>query len=279
MNLLDAIAAAGMTPPRDIAPGRWMRFPGIGKGKSNRAGWCRVISPTLAIFGDWSTGVSETWRDATHLDSAETARQLAEARERTRQFIAEQNRRQATAAREADAMIVRAILSGHPYLTRKGFHDRTGLVSQGKLLIPVRDARDYRQLLSLQLISEDGEKRFLPGGRTRGGIYQIGDPDARKAALCEGYATGLTLDTALKALQGAHAVIICFSAMNLKLVAELFPYAVVCADNDASKTGEEAAIATKLKWAMPPEVGMDFNDWHQRDGIYGVRETLRGLFG
>jgi putative DNA primase/helicase len=279
MNLIDTIIAAGMTPPSSIAPGKWTRFPGIGKGKSNRAGWCRVISPTLAVFGDWSTGVSETWRDETHRDDAESARLLREARQRTREYIAQQRWQQDQAAASAAQMIEAASLQPHPYLRAKGFPDELGLVDGQMLVVPVRDAAEYNRVISVQRISPSGEKKFLFGGRTRGGIYRIGAPMARKTVLCEGYATGLTLDTALKAMQGTHAVIVCFSATNLKLVAELFPGAVVCADNDVTKTGEEAAKSTRLKWIMPPEAGMDFNDWHQRDGIIVVREALRGLFG
>lgn len=279
MNLIEAIAAAGMTPPPKIVSGKWMRFPGIGKGKSNRAGWCRVISPTLAIFGDWSTGVSETWRDETHHDDADSARLLREARQRTQEFIAQQRWQQNQVAASAAQMIEAASRQTHAYLRAKGFPDELGLVDGDMLLIPVRDAGEYKRVLSVQRISPSGEKKFLFGGRTRGGIYRIGAPRARKTVLCEGYATGLTLDTALKAMQGTHAVIVCFSATNLKLVAELFPDAAVCADNDVTKTGEEAAKSTQLKWTMPPETGMDFNDWHQRDGIIVVREALRGLFG
>ena len=44
-----------------------------------------------------------------------------------------------------------------------------------------------------------GEKRPLPGGRTRGCIYRLGSPlqHARRIALCEGYATGLSIDAPL----------------------------------------------------------------------------------
>lgn len=281
MTLYDAIAAAGMTPPRKLVEGRWLRFPGIGKGRSNRAGWCRVISPTLAIFGDWSSGFTETWRDQNHRDDEHTRRLLEEARQRERKFAAEQRERQSVVAREAQALVRDAIISGHPYLIRKGFPDRATLVREGKLVIPVRDVDDYRQIISAQLIDESGNKKFLTGGRTKYGMHRIGArvSDAKRIALCEGYATGLSLDAALKRLPGPHCVIVCFSARNLESIASRYRLhdAVVAADHDESKTGEECAKRTGLRWTMPPEIG-DFNDMHLSRGLYAVVGAMREVF-
>lgn len=276
MTLTETLASMGMTPPRNLIPGRWLRFPGIGKGKSNRSGWCRVISPTLAIYGDWSSGLTATWQDSTHRDSVESGRLLAEARRRERIFAAEQVERQRTAARRAEEMIRAARIAPHPYLTRKGFPDRKGLTHLGKLLVPVRDSHDYSHIISVQLISET-EKLFLPGGRTRGGVYRLGVPMARakRVVLCEGYATGLSIESALERLPGPHTVIVCFSARNLEVVAEQTPGALICADNDASGVGETSARRTGLKWVMPPNVGQDFNDLHRAKGLAAVMEVLR----
>lgn len=277
MQLRDAIAAAGMTPPQHIIPGRWIRFPGAGKGRANRAGWCRLITPTFAIFGDWSTGLTEVWRDDTHRDSAESLRLLREARQRERRFAQEQLARQERAADLAAQLIQGATIAGHPYLERKGFAALQGLVSAGKLLIPVRDALDYRRITTVQEISQTGEKRFLPGGRTRGCIHRLGAPvqRARYVLLCEGYATGLSLEAAMSRLAGPYAVLVCFSAGNLEAIAAHVPAGVICADNDASKTGELAAQRTGLPWIMPAEVGTDFNDLHQQAGMAAVINALR----
>jgi len=279
MTLIDAIAAAGMTPPHRIVEGRWMRFPGAGKKKSNRSGWCRLITPTIAVYGDWSTDFSAVWTDDSHRDDEASARALEQARRLTRELAAQDRRRQAKVAQEVARIVSAAQMGTHPYLARKGFPDALGLVHDGKLLIPVRDAGNYRSIISAQFIAEDGTKRFLPGGRTAGGIYSIGAPprNARRILLCEGYATALSLHAALKRLPGAACVIVCFSANNLGRVAKLFPQAYVCADHDASQTGERVAKATGLPWAMPPEIG-DFNDMHQRRGLIAVTEMLRGAF-
>lgn len=279
MRLEQAIAVTGMTPPRSIPEGRWVRFPGIDKGRANRAGWCRRISPTLAVFGDWSSGLTETWCDNTHRDTEETKRLLAETRHRQREFAEQQARKQQQVAQQAQELIARATPLTHPYLARKGFPTTLGLVRDTKLLIPVRCVREYGRVMSLQEIDAEGGKRFLPGGKTGGGIYRIGVPpaEARRVALCEGFATGLSVFAALHRLPGPHAVVVCFSAYNLQLVAERFPQAIVCADHDESGTGAMAAHATGLPWTQPPEVG-DFNDMHQARGLHAVTEAIRQIF-
>lgn len=257
-----------------------MRFPGAGKKRSNRAGWCRLITPTLAIYGDWSSDFSAVWTDDSHRDSEETKRLLDEARKRSREMMAENRRRQAKAAQEATRLVASAQMSKHAYLARKGFPDSLGLVHEGRLLIPVRDVDRYDQIISVQFIAEDGEKRFLPGGRVKGGIYRLGVAPgrARRLVLCEGYATALSLFAALQRLPGPHTVIACFSANNLDRIAKLFPEALVAADHDVSGTGEAAARRTGNRWCMPPQEGDDFNDFHRRDGLMAVTEVLRSMF-
>lgn len=279
MNLQDAIRAAGMTPPNQLPVGRWARFPGAGKGRGNQAGWCRLITPTLAVFGDWSTGLTETWRDDAHVDSEESRRLYAEAQQRERQFRQKQRARQREAAFQASELVQRSSVAKHPYLARKGFPEGMGLVHGDHLVVPMRDAREYGQLISAQLISPTGDKRFLTGGRAGGACFRIGASprDAKHVVLCEGYATGLTIHAALSRLPGPSAVIVCFSALNMEAVAEWFPQARIAADNDASDTGRRSAERTGLKWTMPYEVGTDWNDVQVNLGIYVVVERMREL--
>jgi putative DNA primase/helicase len=276
VTLTDAIAAAGMTPPRRIVSDRWMRFPGVGKGSSNRSGWCRLITPTIAVFGDWSSDFSATWHDETQIDAEAAAKLLEKARAQAREYARLQRQQQSKAADKGAQMIREATMSTHPYLARKGFPKLLGLVHDDKLLVPVRDATNYSRVISVQTIDASGAKKFLAGGRTRCGVYRIGvaQGHARRTILCEGYATGLSIHAALQLLPGPHSIIVCFSAGNLELVAEHFPGALVCADNDESMRGEQAARATGLEWRMPPEIG-DFNDMHQKHGLYAVTEVLR----
>lgn len=277
MRLEDAIAAAGMTPPARIVPGRWMRFPGAGKGRSNRSGWCRLITPTLAVFGDWSSNFTATWKDDAHQDNEQTRRMLEEARDRERIYAAEQRKRQKQTSLEAQALVRKCEYRTHWYLERKGFPHEKGLVHDDQLVIPMRDIDNYTRVLSAQLIAPDGTKRFLPGGRAKGAIHRLG-PARGSPVLCEGYATGMSIAAALKRLPGEHPVMVCFSANNLEFIATRVPRtAVVAADNDMSATGERAAIATGLRWTMPYEVGTDWNDLHAAMGLHVVVERMREL--
>lgn len=279
MRLHDAIAAAGMTPPRSLPIGRFVRFPGAGKGRGNQAGWCRLITPTLAVYGDWSTGLTETWRDESHQDTEESRRLHREAQHRERQLRMQQRAKQQRVAAEASELVKRATVAKHPYLARKGFPEVMGLVVDDFLIVPMRDAREYGQLLSVQQISPTGDKRFLTGGRAGGACFRIGATprEAKHIVLCEGYATGLSLQAALARLPGPSCVMACFSANNLETIAQWFPTARVAADNDHSATGERAAQRTGLKWTMPYEVGTDFNDLMVNMGIYVVVERMREL--
>ena len=277
MLLHEAIEAAGMTPPRQMVPGRWLRFPGTGKGLSNRSGWCRIITPTVAIYGDWSSGLSAVWRDDSHVDDEESRRQLERARAREREFARAQVAKQEEVAQLASKMIRQAKLGTHPYLAAKGFPNEPGLVHGINLLVPMRDAITYGTVVNVQQITPDGTKRFLTGGRAGGAVFCLSPQNARHTVLCEGYATGLSIDNAVRLLPGPSRVNVCFSAFNLERVARHFRGAVVAADNDLSGTGERAAVATGLRWTMPYEVGTDFNDLHVSIGLHAVVERMRTL--
>ncbi len=279
MTLRDAISRAGMIPPARIPVGKFVRFPGNGKGKGNQAGWCRMITPTLAVYGDWSTGLSEVWRDDAHVDTEESRRLYHEAMNREREYRAQQRARQERVAEEASKIVRLSSVATHPYLASKGFPDVQGLVHDGFLVVPMRDALEYSRILSAQLISPTGDKRFLPGGKAGGACYRIGATprEARQVVLCEGYATGLSIHSALSRLPGPSCVIVCFSALNLETVATHYQNAFIAADNDHSATGERSAERTGLKWTMPYEVGTDFNDLHQNMGIYTVVSRMREL--
>lgn len=160
----------------------------------------------------------------------------------------------------------------HPYLVRKGLHDVPALIHEGFLIVPMRIEGEHGQeLVNVQRIADDGTKRFLPGGRAKGAFYRIGPARAREVWLVEGYATGLSMHAALKALYRNAAVIVCFSAGELRHASATH----VMGDNDQSGAGQRAAEATGLPWVMPPEVGHDANDLMVKDGLRAVVELVR----
>ena len=59
----DAMRAVGLEPPEIIRPGRFHRFPGMGKRPGNTAGWCLLFEDGRGgCFGDWSRGRQWTWQ-------------------------------------------------------------------------------------------------------------------------------------------------------------------------------------------------------------------------
>ena len=179
------------------------------------------------------------------------------------------------AAQRADVVLRSAKPEPHDYLILKGFPEHRGLVLDGTLLVPMRNVVTNKiqgyQSIFWDEPARKWEKKMLPGMRAKNAVLYIGSREAPEAWLVEGYATGLSLLAALRSV-GLHAsVVVCFSASNLIAVADQIPgNRYVYADNDVSKTGENAAIQTGLPWTMADQVGYDANDLHKNNGLFAV---------
>ncbi len=279
-NFRDAIRATGLEPPDAIEPGKLHRFPGNGKRPSNRAGWCLLFDDGLGgCFGDWSSGLSETWQEKrnkpySQAEGAAFARRVEEAK---KQAEAGRRTRQADAAKRAVAIWNAATPapSGHPYLIHKRVRPRSARIHNGALTLPIVDFTS--RLTSLQFIATDGGKLLLSGGRKQGYFIPVaGDmKKPTRVIICEGWATGCTLaedePTAL--------VLAAIDAGNLEPVAvatrRRWPSAELViagdddrltADNPGASKALAAAIASGALLAFPqwpkdaPEHLTDFND-------------------
>lgn len=134
----------------------------------------------------------------------------------------------------------------------------------GTLVIPLYN--ESRELVNLQFIDADGNKRFLAGGKKKECFSVIGNStDIERLLICEGWATGASLHEELGVF-----VMVAMDAGNLEAVAQaarrLFPHAeiIIAGDNDASGTGQTAANKAALsvggKVLIPPQTGQDWND-------------------
>lgn len=268
LDLTATLQAAGYDTsrlPGALVPGKFYRIPAPGRGKGDRNGWVTLHDAGVASYGDWSTGEKHTWR-------AETGSRTPTKPAWTGR--ADIGRRKAADRAKAESAAARIWqgaepANAHPYLSRKGV-TATGLRIDctGRLLVPVYDARNG-DLISVQRIDRDGEKRFLKDTTTEAGHYVI--PGAAPRIFCEGLATGATVNAAT-----GRAAVVCFNAGNLQAVARILaqPGDVVAADNDnapkagerfgkrldAYGTGHRAAMATGLPWYMPHTPGRDWND-------------------
>lgn len=213
----------------------------------------------------WNDPAAKPWAD---VDKAEWA-----ARRRIAQ--AERRRVQQRAAARAAELVAQAVPTEHGYLRAKGFADARGLVVEDgrTLVIPMRDISTDALVGAqrIELVDNKWQKRYLTGQRTTGAVFVLGPRKAAEIWLVEGYATGLSVERALRQLRIPASVMVTFSAQNLVYCAQhTTGRRLVFADHDLSGTGEKVAIATGLPWVMSPTVGEDANDLHQRAGLLTV---------
>ena len=219
------------------------------------------------------------WRDDSKRAKPSPAQQEAirrAAAERLTQEGMEREQAQQAAAKKAGWIMHQTKMEPHAYLDSKGWKDVPGAVwwpneEQNLLCIPMRVGEN---IVGVQLIDRDGQKRYLAGQRTSGAEYLISN-NGRGAAdwYVEGYATGLSLRECLHALRMRYRIHITFSAGNLVKVAALNAGGYVVADNDESGTGERVAIQTGLPYFMPS--AGDFNDLHRSAGTFQASQALR----
>lgn len=185
---------------------------------------------------------------------------------------------QQKAAERAAWVLQQTKVTRHAYTASKGFPDEQVHVwesDKGALMaVPMRVGLN---LVGLQLIDEQGTKKFLFGQRCSLAqyVFNAGNgPDI----VCEGYATALSVRLAMARLKRPYTLHVCFSAGNMKKVAQGLQSGFVIADNDASGTGER--IAKEIGWPywMSDSVGEDANDYHQRKGIFALSQGLQKLF-
>ncbi len=240
--------------------------------KSIKAGG-KVTIATLYHFArqnGWQGDASEWQRSQQEKAERRVALSAAEAKE---EAISEQRR--ALAAERANTLIKSAKVDVHPYLAEKGLLESKVLVgADGELIVPMRDAQT-KALLGAQIIrleSNKWAKKMIPGMRAKGAVLRLGR--GAEMILCEGYATGLSIDLAASLLRLNMSVLVCFSAGNLTHVAGLLGgRRFVFADHDESETGEKAAIKTGLPYVMNQSIG-DANDLHASAGLMAVGKLL-----
>ena len=281
----DAMRAAGLEPPDTIAPGKFTRFPSIGKKRSNRAAWCMLFADgDGGVFGDWATGLSEVWRSDQLQERDAEAQERFLRRVKATQQRAERERVEAQAAAAGQAVEVwdaAEPANDHPYLQRKGVKAHGIRQADGVLVVPMRSGE---QIYSAQFINADGDKRFLPGGRIKG-CWHLIEGHGKRLVIAEGYATAASIHEAT-----GNPVAVAFSANNLQPVAHALMQRLVtgklngcsgaitiAADHDENGTGQkyatEAAQAVGAMVAIPAEVG-DWNDIHARHGPDAVRAGI-----
>jgi putative DNA primase/helicase len=266
MDFLSFCAAHGIIINHAPPIGVWKRYPTTDHPKK-RNGAVKFMGDHAFVQNHATNTDVSVWNtDApVDIDTAKIARMAREAEITKRKA-------QAEAAARANDILAHSILAKHDYLKAKGFEDEWGRVwvKDGEQILVIPMWIDGR-LVGCQLIKTDGSKKFLYGQRTSGAEFCI---DSRgENILCEGYATALSIQKAMKSLKRPYAIHVCFSAGNMKRVAE-GKRGLVVADNDASGTGERVAKEIGWPYWMSDTVGEDANDYHMRVGLFKFSQSL-----
>ncbi|MBB3190657.1 toprim domain-containing protein [Halomonas cerina] len=262
--LAEALARHGVT----LAPrtsGRFERFDAPDKPKGNGNGWYRIHSPQAASFGIWHLDLAETVTLDGPTDDPEAAAQarLDAMRDRERRDR-ERRQREAQAKATANRWWPQAgpADAAFPWLTRKRLPPYNLRQHGDVLLMPLFFEGE---LVNLERIHPNGNKRTLPGGRVKGAASLIGDlAVAERVLVAEGWSTAAALHEAM-----GCAVVVARNADNLAPVArrlrQRLPAEVgitVCGDDDrhlpaqgkANKGAVEArhaALAIGAELLMP----------------------------
>lgn len=250
--------------------GRWMRYATEDKPR-HRNGAVKFMGD-YGLCQNWAEQIEPAvWRDeGVTKDAQKRVRSVANQADREAREIA------ARAAQKAATLLSECELSTHPYLEKKGFPEELVNVwnkdTDNVMVVPMRRGRE---LVGCQLIKADGEKKFLYGQRSGGAEFVFGQRGIH--VLCEGYATALSAQQALRNLKTPYVLHVTFSAGNMKKVAEQLPGGIVLADNDASLTGERVAKEIGWPYWMSDVVGEDFNDAHQRKGVFPLAMQIKAL--
>lgn len=260
MNFLDFAAACGLMI-RNVDYGKWKRVPTVDHPKKRNGAY--YYTGDFGAVQNWATMQEPAiWRPdrEIRIDHAAIAKRRAADEAMLRKTRED-------AARKANEIVSESVNSQHAYLDRKGFSDLRGLVwrpdSENLLVVPMYADK---RLVGCQMIDIEGAKKFLHGQQAKGAQFILGRGVLH--CWCEGYATGLSIHASARQRLTVH---VCFSALNLTHLANR---GIVVADNDASGTGEKAAIATGLPYFLPPVVGDDFNDLHKRMGTFKASMVL-----
>ncbi|CAJ1884848.1 hypothetical protein OPFLODJI_03572 [Aeromonas hydrophila] len=226
------------------------------------------------------------------LDAAERERIHQQQQTRAGQERQQVELRRHKAARRAAAIMQDSEQAHTPYLARKSLgvclcavnriliRDAGENFPPASLIVPLYN--EANELVNVQLIREDGTKRYLAGGQKQQAYHRIHGGEL--VAVTEGYATGLSVHLATGA-----TVYCAMDGGNLLNVAKIarrqHPTTgiIIGGDHDLDEAGqrnestqrqiEGAALAVGAMVALPPVQG-DWNDYHQAHGLAKTQEAI-----
>lgn len=281
-EIRNKLSSYGLNPENIVTDGNIHRFKATGKGQS---GWYVFFVDGNSYggsFGDWAGldpvniseangGDSEKFKEKMHYIRMDVMEEKAKLRIKAEE--------KANSLWGHGSEVVQ-----NEYLENKKVNAYGIKEHNNHLLIPVKD---NGKIKSLQIIAEDGGKKFLTGGEIKGNAFKI-PGDLNIIYVCEGYSTGATIHE----LTG-NCVICAFNAGNLKNVCKKLrsklpnKNIIVACDNDRLKEknvglekGQDAANSINAKYIFPEfkgDKGTDFNDLFVIEGFEIASSQLTGI--
>jgi len=226
------------------------------------------------------------------LDTTERKRIHQQQQTKAGQECQQAELRRHKAARRAAAIIQDCEQAHAPYLARKSLGmclcavNRILIREAGEnfppasLIVPLYN--EASELVNVQLIRDDGTKRYLAGGQKVEAYHRI--KGGELVAVVEGYATGLSIHLAIGAtvycaMDGGNLLNVAEIARRQHPTAEI----IIGGDHDLDDAGqrnestqrqtEGAALAVGAVVALPPVQG-DWNDYHQAHGLTKTQEAI-----
>lgn len=293
-KFIEAIVNYGYAAPREIiADGTIKRFATDANKRHSRDGWYVCFDDAkgkAGMFGSWRDGNSVSWSNGTGRQL--TQEELAEIERKKKAAFEEAKREKAEAAQRAQRIYAQASDEGQSdYLDKKGITQPVGVkfianmpsaalgykkdwIVSG-MVTPVYSPSGV--IASLQIITSDGTKLFMPGGSTNGGWFAVGDWESGKCVvIAEGMATAQSIHDAT-----GFPCLTAFSSGNVPKVAAMVrsknALAEILLAVDGDKAGreacEKAAKQVNGQQIEAPD-GMDWNDVHAESGLDAVRKAF-----
>lgn len=289
--LFDALTRRGITHPRSTKPNasgflRW--------GRNSRYFAAETDTGEGWNFGDFVDGWNKCVFEKSEkpLSDAEIRkRKAAAARARAKAQVMQAEVWENTAVKAVKLWrTAQAADAQHGYLTAKQIKEHFARMAVYKgvkfLVIPAHDASG--KIWTLQYIDEDGNKRFLSGGKKKGCYFAIGKPD-KQIIVCEGFATGASINEAT-----GYAVAVAFDKGNIESVVKslLVKYPAyeiaIAADNDikenAPNVGKDEAERIGNLYNLTVFIPhlktngkCDFNDMAIIEGAAAVKAVFNGI--
>jgi putative DNA primase/helicase len=249
-SFVDEMRSYGLEPPAFVDVGKIVRMPARDDKPGRESGWCIYYEISddfqlggiigIGVFGSWKGNPEKkywcskrretmSWDEQHRLDEKIKASRTARDLERIKMH-GEASLRAVAMWEQSDQAPKQ-----HPYLEAKGIKPHGVHSKWGKLLVPVMDDN---QITSLQFIGNNGDKKFLRGGRTKGCYLRIGNRDTDTVYVAEGFATAATLYEIT-----GNSCFVAFNASNLFAVAsavcDLHPVAkiIIAGDDDRATKG------------------------------------------